>query len=161
MHPALRTTVIGSWPHEDHFQPALERYFRGELAPPAAEELLRAVAAVAIDQQRGVGLAVYTQVVRPPRTRSSCTSRAGCPACVPTSNAAAWDGRGTHQVVGSVGAPHGLGIAQAFRRERALAPELFKVTLPGPSEIATQFEPPAECRRTWPAANPATTPRDR
>ncbi len=61
------------------------------------------------------------------------------------------DGRGTYQVVGSVGAPHGLGIAEAFRRERALAPELFKVTLPGPSEITTQLEPPEARRRTWPA----------
>jgi 5-methyltetrahydropteroyltriglutamate--homocysteine methyltransferase len=43
-----------------------------------------------------------------------------------------------------------LGIAAAFRRERAIDPQIEKVTLPGPSEITMRIEPEEDRRATWP-----------
>jgi methionine synthase II (cobalamin-independent) len=131
MSNALRIAVVGSWPPEDRFRPELQRYFRGELAERDADELLRAVAAVAISQQRGLALDVYTGgetstdsfVLHFARRLSGVR---------PSSDPEAWDGRGAYEVVDTIAAPRGLGIAEAFRREQVLAPELFKVTLPGP-----------------------------
>jgi methionine synthase II (cobalamin-independent) len=150
MEPLLLTMVVGSWPPDERFQPALRRYFRGELADDVAEELLRAAAGVAIDQQRSLGLDVYTggETSADSFVLHFARRLAGVR---PTSNVRAWDGRGTYRVVGTIGAPRGLGIAEAFRREHELAPELFKVTLPGPSELTTQLEPPEARRGTWPA----------
>jgi 5-methyltetrahydropteroyltriglutamate--homocysteine methyltransferase len=58
----------------------------------------------------------------------------------PTDNRKAWNNRGTYRLVGSLGAPLGLGIASAFQRERALDSALQKVTIPGPSEIIMMIE---------------------
>jgi 5-methyltetrahydropteroyltriglutamate--homocysteine methyltransferase len=48
-------------------------------------------------------------------------------------------------------APHGLGIAAAFRRERTLDRGISKVTIPGPSEITMRIEPAAAREALWPA----------
>jgi len=52
-----------------------------------------------------------------------------------------WDGRGTYTLVGAIDAPHRLGVASAFARERRIDPHLEKVTIPGPSEITMLIEP--------------------
>jgi methionine synthase II (cobalamin-independent) len=150
MSLTLRTTVVGSWPPEDRFRPELQRYFRGELAEREAEELLRAVAAVAIGQQRGLDLDVYTGGETSADTFVLHFARR-LSGVRPSSNPEAWDGRGAYEVVDTIAAPRGLGIAEAFRRERGLAPELFKVTLPGPSELTTQLQPADARRGCWPA----------
>jgi len=147
----LRTTVVGSWPPEERFRPALGRYFRGKLTDEAADAVLREVATIAIAQQRACGLTSYTggETSADSFVLHFAQRLAGVQA---TPRVDAWGGRGSYRVVAEVSAPHSLGIAAAFRRERTIAPELSKVTVPGPSEVTTQLEPPAVRQASWPAA---------
>lgn len=146
----LRTTVVGSWPPAAEFSPALEAYHEGRLSPDATEPLLRQVATQAIAEQCACGLHEYTG-----GETSADTFILHFPACLtgiePTADREAWGNRGTYRVVGPIGAPNGLGIAAAFRRERALDAKITKVTLPGPSEITMRIEPEEEQRAIWPA----------
>jgi len=147
----LRTTVVGSWPVADAFQAPLKRYHEGQLAPEQAEALLYQIAEIAIAQQQGCGLDEYTGgetwadsfILHFPKLLAGIT---------PTSHQAAWDGRGTYQVVGPLHAPHGLGIAAAYRREKTLAPGIAKVNIPGPSEITMMIEPQEAAVALWPDA---------
>jgi hypothetical protein len=53
-------------------------------------------------------------------------------------------------LIGPVDAPRGLGVADAFARERRIDPHLEKVTIPGPSEITMLIEPQETARAAWP-----------
>ena len=147
----LRTTVVGSWPPADQFRHQLERYHRGTMAPAEADLLLQAAAATAIAQQKACGLDEYTGGETSADTFILHFARrlAGI---VANDNTAAWDGRGAYRVEGELRAPTGLGLADAFSRERALDPGLRRVTVPGPSELTTMLEPQADRRAAWPAA---------
>lgn len=115
---------------------------------PAAEQdaFLSEVARVAIDQQHACGLdqitggetSADTFILQFPRYLAGIS---------PTDNHAAWGGRGSYVATGPLQAPHGLGIAAAYRRERAIAPEIDKVTIPGPSEITMMVETNSETDR--------------
>ena len=146
----IRTTVVGSWPPAAEFIPALEAYHQGELAPHETEPLLRQVAAQAITEQCACGIHEYTG-----GETSADTFILHFPACLTgveaTADREAWGNRGTYRVIGTIGAPNGLGIAAAFQRERALDANITKVTLPGPSEITMRIEPIEARRATWPA----------
>ena len=146
----IRTTVVGSWPPAAEFIPALEAYHQGELAPHETEPLLRQVAAQAITEQCACGIHEYTG-----GETSADTFILHFPACLTgveaTADREAWGNRGTYRVIGTIGAPNGLGIAAAFQRERALDANITKVTLPGPSEITMRIEPIEARQATWPA----------
>ena len=145
----LRTTVVGSWPPEERYRSSLALYFHGQMDEPESESLLKEVAAVAIAQQQACGLDEYTGgetsadsfILHMPRFLIGIE---------PTDQRDAWGGRGSYAVIGSLGAPNGLGVAAAFRRERTIEPRLAKVTIPGPSEITTMLEPREAVRRAWP-----------
>src|SRR5438045_2563721 len=135
----IRTTVVGSWPPSQAYTGPLQRYHRGDLPPAEVEPLLTKVAAIAIEQQRACGLDEYTGgetsadyfILHLPQQLSGIE---------PTENHQAWDNRGTYRLVGPLGAPHGLGMARAYQRERAIDPAIRKVTIPGPSEIIMMIE---------------------
>lgn len=135
----IRTTVVGSWPPDEQFTDSMEPFHRGRLSAKEAEPLLTEVARVAIEQQRACGLdeitggetAADTFILQFPRYLSGIE---------PTEDHQAWGGRGTYRLVGTLDAPHGLGIATAYRRERAIDPTIGKVTIPGPSEITTMID---------------------
>ena len=141
----MRTTLVGSWPPEDRFAADLARYHRGELQSGAAEKLLTHVAAVAIAQQRQCGVDQITGgetsadsfILHFPRLLSGI---------IPSPNVTARDGRGTYTLVGAIEAPRGLGVADAFARERRIDSHLEKVTIPGPSEITMLMEPQETAR---------------
>jgi 5-methyltetrahydropteroyltriglutamate--homocysteine methyltransferase len=145
----VRTTLVGSWPVEDRFAADLARYHRGELSGGAAEALLTGVASVAIAQQRQCGVdqitggetSADTFILHFPRLLSGI---------IRSPNVTAWDGRGTYTLAGPIDAPHGLGVASAFARERRIEPHLEKVTIPGPSEITMLIEPRETARAAWP-----------
>lgn len=146
----IRTTVVGSWPPAAEFAELLQAYHEGALTGELADTLLRQVANIAIAQQCACGLTEYTGgetaadvfILHFPRGLTGVT---------PTEDHEAWGGRGTYRVVGPIGAPNALGIAAAFRRERALDSNITKVTIPGPSEITMRIEPEADRRACWPA----------
>jgi 5-methyltetrahydropteroyltriglutamate--homocysteine methyltransferase len=145
----IRTTVVGSWPPEERNRSPLARYFRGQMGEPESESLLKEVAAVAIAQQQACGLDEYTGgetsadsfILHFPRLLTGIE---------PTDQLDAWGGRGSYSITGPLGAPRGLGVAAAFRRERAIDPLVKKVTVPGPSEITTMLEPREAGQRAWP-----------
>jgi 5-methyltetrahydropteroyltriglutamate--homocysteine methyltransferase len=150
MAEGIRTTVVGSWPPDEAYQDRLRLYHRGALSSNEAEMLLHEVAAQAIAQQKACGLDEYTGgetwadsfILHFPRWLTGIT---------PTGDHQAWEGRGTYRVIGPLGAPKGLGLAAAFRREKAIDPLIRKVTIPGPSEIVMMIEPQAERVKLWPA----------
>jgi 5-methyltetrahydropteroyltriglutamate--homocysteine methyltransferase len=141
--------LSGSWPPDERHRSLLARYFSAQTDELGAESLLTEVAAVAIAQQQACGLDAYTGgetsadsfILHFPRSLTGIES---------TDQREAWGGRGSYALIGSVDAPGGLGIATAFRRERAIEPRLTKVTIPGPSEITTMLEPREAVRRAWP-----------
>ena len=145
----MRTTVVGSWPPEARYAAELTRYYRGELDNGSAEKLVTDVASAAIAQQRVCGVDEITGgetsadsfILHFPHLLSGIA---------PSENTAAWDGRGTFQITGPIGAPDGLGIAAAFERERSIYQDLPKVTIPGPSEITTMLETREAARGVWP-----------
>jgi methionine synthase II (cobalamin-independent) len=142
----MRTTLVGSWPPSPRFVPDLGRYHSGLLDPACSELLLGEVAAIAMAEQRTCGVDQITGgetssdnfILHFPRMLSGI---------VPSENVTAWDGRGMFEIVGTLGAPHGLGIAEAFARERRIDPRLEKVKTPGPSEITIMLEPREAARQ--------------
>jgi 5-methyltetrahydropteroyltriglutamate--homocysteine methyltransferase len=144
----LRTTVVGSWPPAERFAADLGCYHRGELDAEAAEALLRETARIAIEEQRSCGLRHFTGgetwtemfILHYPRRL------AGLEPIDPSVR----EGWRNYRVVGPLEAPHGLGVAEAFRREKALAPELTKATIPGPSEIVMLVLPREAREGLWP-----------
>src|SRR5258708_30192903 len=148
----IRTTVVGSWPPEERYRSPLARYFRGQMGEPESESILREVAAVAIAQQQACGLdecnggetSADSFILHLPRLLTGVE---------PTDQLDAWGGRGSYSITGPLGAPRGLGVAAAFRRERAIDSRVTKVTIPGPSEITTILQPRAPRRRPSPVGS--------
>jgi 5-methyltetrahydropteroyltriglutamate--homocysteine methyltransferase len=146
----LRTTVVGSWPPAERFAADLARYHRGELDAGRAEELLREAARAAIEEQRSCGLKQFTGgetwtemfILHYPRWLSG----------LEPVDPAVREGWRSYRAVGPLEAPRGLGVAEAFRREKALAPELTKATIPGPSEIVMLIVPREGREALWPPA---------
>src|SRR4051812_33067549 len=116
----LRTTVVGSWPPAARFSEALGRYHRGELPAEEAEALLRQVALTALEEQRSCGLQQYTGgetwaemfILHYPRRLT------GLEPIDPSIR----EGWRSYRVTGPIDAPQGLGVAEAFRREKSLDP---------------------------------------
>lgn len=144
----LRTTVVGSWPVANEFAVRVAQYHNGQLDPQQAEALLFEVARVAISQQEQCGLDEYTGgetwadsfVLHFPGVLTGLSRTTDCNA---------WDGRGSYECIGPLSAPLGLGIASAYRRERAIAPSISKVNIPGPSEITMMVVPRESRRMLW------------
>ena len=140
----MLTTVVGSWPAPPHLLEPLAQFHRGELGGEAAEELLIETARVAIHEQRDCGLDEWTGgetwcdtlILHLPRRLTG----------IEIADPDGWGGRGTYRVIGPLGAPQGLGYAEAFRRERRIDPTLTKATVPGPSEVTMMLGEP-ELRR--------------
>ncbi|MEX1021414.1 MAG: hypothetical protein WDZ49_17265 [Litorilinea sp.] len=142
----LRTTVVGSWPIDAPFNEAMTAYHAGTYPAAHAETLLTEVARTAIAQQRACGLdeitggetSADTFILQFPKYLTGIA---------PTADQVAWGGRGTYAVTGPLHAPQGLGIAAAYRREKAIDPAIGKVTIPGPSEITMMLETESDAQR--------------
>lgn len=142
----IRTTVVGSWPVDPRFADAMQQYHTGAYPTAKAEQLLSQVAQIAIEQQRACGLdeitggetSADTFILQFPKYLAGIE---------PTADQGAWGGRGSYVVTGPLRAPQGLGIAAAYRRERAIDPSIGKVTIPGPSEITMMIETESDAAR--------------
>ena len=142
----LRASVIGSYPlpgwlefssrHLDAFAPADLEEMQTDATIAAIHDQVAAGLDVITDGEQGrfdFNLSFYGCLqgisVEPAPTR-----RFGPPA---------HDQRGKHAVVGSLGAPRGLGCLEEFARLKALAPagQALKVSLPGPFTLSGRLEP--------------------
>jgi methionine synthase II (cobalamin-independent) len=135
---ALRTTVVGSWwPYPDE-QAELARYHRGELPEEDGRALLDRCAARAIAEQRDLGLTEWTGgeyfadrfVLHLARALTGITMDQP-----PEDDEFDYDDLGHISIVGDIDAPHGLGHADAYRREAQLPGGVSKATVVSPFEM--------------------------
>ncbi|MBV9119394.1 MAG: hypothetical protein JOZ39_01705 [Chloroflexi bacterium] len=141
---ALRTTVVGSWSVPESARDEMARYYRGELPPSEADDVLNSAATEAIRQQRELGLTEWTSgelYTRgfvghlPSRLAGLKKTRDAAALIVDYDDQEKW------AITGPLSAPEGLGHAANFRRESALAGGVPKATVPGVLETAANVEP--------------------
>lgn len=157
MRPALRTTVIGSYPF-----PAWLEFATGHLDAFGEDdlgEMIDDAVTVAVKDQVDAGLDVITDgeqtrldfnlsfygfieglAPEPPSRR-----RYGPPG---------HDQRGRHEVIGELTAPRGLGAASDFRRLQRIAPAgvALKASVPGPYTLSGRLVPGGRYEDRWAVA---------
>ena len=137
----IRTAAVGSWPIPFGQRGALKRYYAGEMTDPEASPILVAAARIAMDEQIACGLDQITggEVFAPDFVHHVPPRLAGLETVVSRDPSRGYRGIGRYRIVGEVTAPRGTGHALAFRRERAIEPDLDKATVPSPLTIAMSF----------------------
>jgi 5-methyltetrahydropteroyltriglutamate--homocysteine methyltransferase len=134
----LRTTVIGNWPLPPRFANVLHAYQRREVLEARAESVLREAAAVAMREQKSTGVNRITggEMFADPDLGHLVRHLSGIEVVsLEDGGERQPPGQGYYRLVGSVGAPRGLGYATALRRERALEASLTVATCPGPMSV--------------------------
>lgn len=150
----VRTTVVGSWWPLEQYDEDLHRYHRGELSPEDGERVLAAAAAEAIGQQRGLGLDEWTggEYFADDFIQHLALKLDG----VVIDREAEeeifdYDDVAHAKIVGEISAPHGLGYAEAYARERRLPGGVNKATVVSALEVTASFDQDDELRRQMPA----------
>lgn len=139
MSNGLRTTVAGSWWPLAKVEDDLASYHRGELSAERGEAVLREAASIAIDEQRGLGLAEWTggeyfafEFLDHLHSRLT-----GLRLISPTREVVFdYDDLAVAEIDGEITAPNGLGYADAYERERDLPGGVGMATVAGPVEVA-------------------------
>jgi methionine synthase II (cobalamin-independent) len=137
----IRTTVVGSWPIPFGLKPRLTDYYKGALSDEQAHDVLQAAARIAMDEQRACGLdqIMGGEVFAPDFVHHVPPRLAGLEAVRKRDHRAGVEGTGRYRIVGDVSAPRGTGHALAYRRERAIQPELDKAAVPSPLTMTLSF----------------------
>jgi 5-methyltetrahydropteroyltriglutamate--homocysteine methyltransferase len=139
MAAGLRTTVVGSWWPIPEFQQELRRYHAGELSDEDGAALLSRAAEQAISEQRALGLTEWTggELFTYEFIEHLQRALTGIKIVVPTKPVIFdYDDLALATIDGEVMAPHGLGYAEAYKRERELPGGVPKATVVGPVEVA-------------------------
>jgi 5-methyltetrahydropteroyltriglutamate--homocysteine methyltransferase len=146
MPPILCTTVIGSYPF-----PAWLEFASSHLDAFGADdlnEMLDDAVAVAVKDQIEAGLDVITdgEQARLDFNLSFYGFLSGIapePQSKRRFGPPGHDQRGKHEVIGELGAPHGLGIVEEFRRLKRIAPShvAVKASVPGPYTLSGRLVP--------------------
>jgi 5-methyltetrahydropteroyltriglutamate--homocysteine methyltransferase len=150
----LRTTVIGSYPFPGWLELACQNLER--FGETDREELLDDAVTVAIHDQVEAGLDVITDgeqtrldfnlsfygFLAGLEIESAPPRRFGPPA---------HDQRGRHRVIGTLGAPRGLGTVADFLRLKRLAPPgpTLKASVPGPYTLSGRLVPNGQYPDRW------------
>ncbi len=142
----LRTTIVGSYPFPGWLEFAsskLDEFGADDLA-----ELLDDAVTVAVHEQLAAGLDVITDGEQ---TRLDfnlsfygfLTGISAEPRPARRFGPPAHDQRGKHEVIGTLGAPKGLGAVDDFRRLARIAPPgpALKVSVPGPYTLSGRLIP--------------------
>jgi len=134
----LRTTVIGNWPLPPRYADVLRAYHRREVLEARAEPALREAAAVAIREQKstGVGRVNGGEMFADPELNHLARHLSGIQIVngEPTGEQQP-PGQGYYRMIGTLGAPRGIGYASAFRREHQLDAQLAVASCPGPMSV--------------------------
>jgi methionine synthase II (cobalamin-independent) len=142
----IRTTVVGSWPLPEMYGERLLQYHRGTLPEMLMKPTLVGAAEVAIREQRATGVTqfmggeFFAEVFIQHLPRKLTNVRLIKPQAP---ELRAYTDVAEYEVLGDIEAPHGLGYAEAFRREVQLAPDLEKASIPGPLELVSHLRPAA------------------
>jgi 5-methyltetrahydropteroyltriglutamate--homocysteine methyltransferase len=152
--PALRTTVVGSYPFPGWLEFASAH--RDEFGQADLEEMRADAVIVAVHDQVAAGLDVITDGEQ---TRydfnlsfygrlegisgtASSPRRFGPPA---------HDQRGKYEVTGTIRSGHGLGAVEEFKLLQKIAPPgpVLKASVPGPYTLAGRITPGGAYRNRW------------
>ena len=130
----IRTTVVGSWPIPFGLKPRLTDYYRGAIGDEEAHDVLQAAARIAMDEQLGCGLdqIMGGEVFAPDFVHHVPPRLEGLEIVKKRNHRAGVEGTGRYRIVGDVRAPRGTGHALAYRREKAIQPNLEKAAVPSP-----------------------------
>jgi 5-methyltetrahydropteroyltriglutamate--homocysteine methyltransferase len=137
--PELRTTVAGSWWPLPDLEDELRRYHAGELSDADAEDLLKRAASTAIAEQRALGLTEWTggEYFTYEFIEHVQRMLTGIVIQVPgKAELFDYDDMAFASIDGEIAAPHGLGYADAYLRERDLDGGVPKACVVGPVEVA-------------------------
>lgn len=144
--PALRTTVIGSYPFPAWLEFASRHL--DEFGPDDLAEMLDDAVAAAVKDQMAAGLDMITDGEQ---TRFDfnlsfygfLTGIAAEPRPNRRFGPPGHDQRGKHTVTGELGAPRGLGAVEDFRRLSRIAPSgvTLKASVPGPYTLSGRLIP--------------------
>ncbi len=137
----VRTTTVGSWPIPFGQRLELKRYSQGELSDAEADDVLRAAARIAMDEQIACGLdqIMGGEVFAPDFVHHVPPRLAGVKTIRRRDPSRGQEGIGQYEIVGDVFAPNGAGHALAFRRESAIEPRLDKAAIPSPLTMTLSF----------------------
>ncbi len=141
-----RTTVVGSWPIPFGLKPKLTQYYKGDATDEDAHDVLQAAARIAMDEQLACGLdqIMGGEVFAPDFVHHVPPRLEGLEIVRKRDHRAGSEGIGQYRIAGDLSAPKGTGHALAYRRERAIQPDLEKTAVPSPLTMTLSF--PADPR---------------
>ncbi|UCE87218.1 MAG: hypothetical protein JSU66_05695, partial [Deltaproteobacteria bacterium] len=137
----IRTTAVGSWPIPFGLKPRLTEYYKGVLGDADAHDVLQAAARIAMDEQLACGLdqIMGGEVFAPDFVHHVPPRLAGLEVVKKRDHRAGAEGIGRYRIVGDIAAPRGTGHALAYRRERAIQPDLEKAAVPSALTLTLSF----------------------
>jgi methionine synthase II (cobalamin-independent) len=137
----IRTTVVGSWPIPFGLKPRLTAYYKAALGDEEARDVLQAAARIAMDEQLACGLdqIMGGEVFAPDFVHHVPPRLAGLEVVRKRDHRAGLEGTGRYRIVGDLSAPRGTGHALAYRRERAIQPDLDKAAVPSALTMTLSF----------------------
>jgi methionine synthase II (cobalamin-independent) len=137
----IRTTVVGSWPIPFGLKPRLTAYYKAALGDEEARDVLQAAARIAMDEQLACGLdqIMGGEVFAPDFVHHVPPRLAGLEVVRKRDHRAGVEGTGRYRIVGDLSAPRGTGHALAYRRERAIQPDLDKAAVPSALTMTLSF----------------------
>jgi 5-methyltetrahydropteroyltriglutamate--homocysteine methyltransferase len=137
----IRTTVVGSWPIPFGLKPRLTQYYRGVLSDDAAHDVLQAAARIAMDEQRacGVDQIMGGEAFAPDFVHHVPARLTGLEVVQRRDHRAGVEGMGRYRIVGEIASPRGTGHALAYRREKAIEPDLDKAAVPSVLTMTLPF----------------------
>jgi methionine synthase II (cobalamin-independent) len=141
MSRMIRTTAVGSWPIPFDLKPMLTQYYRGSLSDETAHDVLQAAARIAMDEQRACGLdqIMGGEIFAPDFVHHVPARLTGLEVVQRRDHRAGVEGMGRYRIVGEIAAPRGTGHALAYRREKAIEPELEKAAVPSVLTMTLPF----------------------
>jgi 5-methyltetrahydropteroyltriglutamate--homocysteine methyltransferase len=137
----IRTTVVGSWPIPFGLKPRLTAYYKSASSDAEAHDVLQAAARIAMDEQLACELdqIMGGEVFAPDFVHHVPPRLAGLEVVTKRDHRAGLEGVGRYRIVGDVSAPRGTGHALAYRREKAIQPDLDKAAVPSPLTMTLSF----------------------
>ena len=137
----IRTTVVGSWPIPFGLKHRLTDYYRGALGDEEAHDVLQAAARIAMDEQLACGLdqIMGGEVFAPDFVHHVPPRLDGIELMRKRDHRVGIEGTGRYRIVGDISAPRGTGHALAYRREKAIQPDLDKAAVPSPLTMTLSF----------------------
>ena len=136
---AIQTTVVGSWWPYPEDEADLARYHAGKLSAAEGEAVLKRAATRAIAEQKSLGLTEWTGGEY--YTNNFIMHMHACLTGIEVDRPQAedpfdYDDNAHARITGKLEAPHGLGYAAAYRREKNLPGGVNKAAVVALYEVA-------------------------